>query len=1032
MRFGSGIAVALRGLRSRAVLTLGCVLLATIGVASAVIGPTYLNAATNSIVVDRLESATVSSAGLAWRLDPTERDPETVLTDALRAADARAPGEFDPARSFLVTDRFDATWKWHDSVDVGLMAIDDGCARLVVSGRCPQRPYEVLVADVDVKRGGFPVGSRVPIGPDLPPVVVVGSYRLLDPQANWFDPSWFVSIPPAPPKDPTYHPARFVTVPGSFADVPSGQWWAQVDRRLRVEPSLTPERADQLATIADAERARGDVKVPGGTLRHADQNALRDIVDAIESERQIARDTVLPAALSLSLVALLLLLRLLGESADLRRPEFALLSLRGWSRRRLWLFGLAEPAMVLLIAAPLGGFLGWRAAELLIDAWLHPGLPHELPLGSLIAAGAVLVAGLVAASLALVRVMREELRDQLEATARPRPLTRTELVVQITVVVAAVLNAYVVAGRAGRGSPGLTDLMVPVLLALAGGLIGVQLTVLLARRMTRRTQRGRRLATYLSARRLARRREGALVVLPVAVALGVGVFAVGVDAAANTWRNGVATSRVGADLAYSTNLSPEQMLSVTNQVDPDGQWLMTAVVVPGSTSAQAPPLVAIDTTREAAVGQWADGLGAGSDASAIADLLGPHREPPQLHGRQVSLDLTNMLDVGDDLSVTLQLRDAAAREHERWLSAPQRGDHVVRAAIPYCERGCSLVGLSLGGIAASPDEMRGEVVLHQLAVDGRPVDIGLHDGRSWRASRPYPGDNGAPVVAVQPTDDGLQMTVDSGDRSVLAGITPTDVPDVRPVLATSDIRLPTADHADGAPALYAGSEGLYLPVEVAGVAEALPFVGRTGVMIDLTSYLREADISQSQDAATYVLARDGMPPAMADQLTAAGVSLDQPLSLANERESLDNDAYALSLRLYLIVSVALLALALAGVSAHLIVGMPGRRRDAAALRVVGVSRRTVSRASLVELAITLGVAALAGVIAGVVAQWVILGKIRLGTADSRSPDIPARIDLVSLGAYTAATAVVLLLVAGLVARATVRRARAAELRESAR
>ncbi|MGH3484524.1 MAG: hypothetical protein ACRDPQ_14980 [Nocardioidaceae bacterium] len=70
--------------------------------------------------------------------------------------------------------------------------------------------------------------------------------------------------------------------------------------------------------------------------------------------------------------------------------------------------------------------------------------------------------------------------------------------------------------------------------------------------------------------------------------------------------------------------------------------------------------------------------------------------------------------------------------------------------------------------------------------------------------------------------------------------------------------------------------------------------------------------------------------------------------------------------------------------------------------------------------------------AGVVAQWVILGKIRLGTADSNSPDIPAEIDLVSLGAYTAATAIVLLVVASTVARATVRRARAAELRESAR
>ncbi|MGH3476500.1 MAG: FtsX-like permease family protein [Nocardioidaceae bacterium] len=335
-------------------------------------------------------------------------------------------------------------------------------------------------------------------------------------------------------------------------------------------------------------------------------------------------------------------------------------------------------------------------------------------------------------------------------------------------------------------------------------------------------------------------------------------------------------------------------------------------------------------------------------------------------------------------------------------------------------------------MAGSPDAMEGEVVLHGLAVDGQPVDVGWTEPGSWRAARPYPGDDGEPVASVTPGDDGLVMAVDSPDRSVLATITPTDVPDVRPMLATSDVRLPVADHADGAPALYAGSEGLYVPAEVVGVVEALPFLGRTGVMVDLTSYLREAEISDSQNPATYVLARDGMPASVADALTVAGVSLDQPLSLADERDSLANDAYALSLRLYLVVAVALVVLAIAGVGAHLVVGMPGRRRDAASLRVVGVSRRTVARAGLVELAITLGVAASAGVVAGVVAQWVILGKIRLGTADSNSPDIPAEIDLVSLGAYTAATAIVLLVVASTVARATVRRARAAELRESAR
>jgi putative ABC transport system permease protein len=97
-----------------------------------------------------------------------------------------------------------------------------------------------------------------------------------------------------------------------------------------------------------------------------------------------------------------------------------------------------------------------------------------------------------------------------------------------------------------------------------------------------------------------------------------------------------------------------------------------------------------------------------------------------------------------------------------------------------------------------------------------------------------------------------------------------------------------------------------------------------------------------------------------------------------------------------------------------------------------VSKRTVLRAGLVDLAITLGVAAVAGVVAGVVAQRIILGQIRLGTADDRSPDISGDVDLLTLGLYVGATTVVLLAVSATVATASVRRARGAELREAAR
>jgi putative ABC transport system permease protein len=222
-----------------------------------------------------------------------------------------------------------------------------------------------------------------------------------------------------------------------------------------------------------------------------------------------------------------------------------------------------------------------------------------------------------------------------------------------------------------------------------------------------------------------------------------------------------------------------------------------------------------------------------------------------------------------------------------------------------------------------------------------------------------------------------------------------------------------------------------LPARAVSVAEAIPILGRSGVLVDLQAYTRES-FGVGIGATTYILARDDVPADVVDGLAAAGIDVDQPLSLAAEQEQLGNDAYALSLRLYVVVAAALLFLALAGVVAHLVVGMSGRRRDAAALRVVGVSKWTVLRAGLVELSVTLGVAAVAGVVSGVVAQRVVLGQIRLGSADSRSPDLPATTDLPTLGAYGAATAVVLFAVAAAVAWASIRGARAAELRESAR
>lgn len=1033
------LAVAVRGLRSRAVLTVGVAILAVVGVAAAVVGPMYLRAATNSLLVTRLDAAPAAAAGLAWEFDPAARttDPRAAMRAAVRAGERHGPDAFAPAVPTLTSVGYD--WP-EEPIDLPtsarLNAFEDGCERLVlVSGRCPRRPFEILVAPVDVERGGYRVGHRAALAPGLSNALVVGTYRLRDPAENWFDPARFVSAPRGTGVGlvTPYQPAPFVTVPETFARLPASDWSVRVDRRLMVDPSLTPAAADALATAADAERTREPVRVAGGTLGRADRNALRYVVDVVEAERVTARNTVLPASLSLSLVAMLVLLRLLGESADLRRGEFALLALRGWSRRRLWAFGLFEPALVLVLAAPIGGLVGWWVAGWMGGAWLRPGVPVDLTVGSLVGVAAVTVAGLAAAAISLVHVMREQLREQLVETARPRALGRGDLVVQAAIVVTALVATAIVADRPERDDPGLVDLTVPVLLALAVGLLAGHATVLLARLLTGRTARRRRLASYLSSRRLARRREGTLVVLPLAVSLGVGIFAIGVHVAAADWRASVAASRVGADLAYTAPMPPDRALGLTEQLDPDGRWLMAAVAL---TAPQEPPVVAVDTRRLGAVGVWPDAWGVGDDAAEVASLLRSPRDPPSFDGRRVVLAVTNEVEIADGLTVALELRDAAGRVRDLMLPDIPRGDATVSGEAPFCVGGCDLVGLVLGGTAATPDSMIGELTLHELTVDGEPVDAGFGEDDAWRRQRPYDSSDAANMAA-ESTSSGLRLEVDTAGSYGTADFTPTDVPDVRPIVVTADVRLPLVSVPGGellmlpdAVTALGETEG-GLPVRVAGVSEAIPLLGRSGVMLDLQAFTREG-FDFGIVAETYILAREGLPSDVLDGLADAGVDVDQPRRLAAEEELLGNDAYALSLRLYVVVAAALLFLALAGVVAHLVVGMPGRRRDAAALRVVGVSRWTTLRAGLVELSVTLGVAAVAGLVAGVVAQRVVLGQIRLGSADSQSPDLPATIDLPTLVGYAAATAAVLFAVAMVVAWASTRRARAAELREGAR
>jgi len=230
--------------------------------------------------------------------------------------------------------------------------------------------------------------------------------------------------------------------------------------------------------------------------------------------------------------------------------------------------------------------------------------------------------------------------------------------------------------------------------------------------------------------------------------------------------------------------------------------------------------------------------------------------------------------------------------------------------------------------------------------------------------------------------------------------------------------------------LPTGASGLFEVAPAGAPAESMPFRGPSGTLLDFSAFVRNASITNS-DSLVYIWARADTPQRILSELTDRGLS--HPTTEVETKHVLDQDAFALALRLYVVVTGLVILLAIAGLAANLAVQLPARRRDAASLRVVGVKRRSVMVGVVAEFVVVLGAAALAGVAAGAVAQYVVVRTVTLGFADSTLvPRVVPSFDLGSAVTLSALVLAVLVVAASLFAFLTVRGARTSSLRENAR
>jgi hypothetical protein len=510
------------------------------------------------------------------------------------------------------------------------------------------------------------------------------------------------------------------------------------------------------------------------------------------------------------------------------------------------------------------------------------------------------------------------------------------------------------------------------------------------------------------------------VILPLSASLAVAVFAAGIYTTASTWRASDAATRVGADLSYQVDMPLTEALALTHRLDPAGRWLMAAAAEPDPHWRK----VLVDAPRLPRVGAWPSGWTSGRSATYVSRALAPGGQPVTLTGRRLRLTVDNEVRGStDSLLFTATVVTSAGRQVSVLLGDFPHGLSTRSAPMP-CTGTCRVTAMSIGGPGPFAARMRGEVTFDEAYADRTPVPHFASVG--WRDGNDDPSVFGPEAVTGTRVDDGAEtVQIDTRDETALAQLVPTSLPAAVPVLWGRTAAADVTSQKDGQLTIATASTDVR--IHRVATTESTPFYGPSATMVDATTYT-DTVFGMNDGTQVYILARRDTPTAITTGLADRGIS--SPTRLTDVRRTLDSDAYALALNLYAVVSVIVLLLALAGLAVNMALQVPARRRDTASLRVVGVPRRSLVAAVTAELSVVLGLVSVAGILAGALAQYVVVRTLTLGYTDTlASPRVLPSLDVLTVSRIVGITFALLVLVAAVLGSGTVRGARTTVLRE---
>lgn len=912
---------------SRRGQALTLVLLALVSVAAAVAAPAYLQAADRAIAAGQVATA-----------PPRERS--LVVS---KIEDARTEGEsslsFSTVGPALVafpgfTNVFAAEYPTLGiEPDVRLRSRfvyrQDVCGHLsVVAGRCLIGEGEVVIGEQTARRRSLAPGDAIELtyaefSPDprtprfepkgLPKrLTVVGTYRVPDPAGvYWGTHGYFAADPGSRAGEPVF--ADFATL----STMDHGQ------TELTIDSAAGPGAmdVDKLAGVRGAlDGLREMIVKIGAPIRT--ETAIPELLARIEAGRAAARVLVPVIVVPLVLLSCVVIFLAVGYGTDARRPELAVVALRGarwWER---WWLATGE----ILIAIVLGALLGCLAGQLLVNAIAaarFPGVGVAPAWSSLryapLAAAAAVLAALLAQRRQLLSPVAALLRRLPDTARRPPILDLTAAL--LAIVTGIQLNL--------SGDPTGAGLFAPALIVFALALLAGRALLPIVTRLAVRALRQGRLGVALAGLQLSRRAGARGLFALLVAAVAVAGFAVGAADVGARDRHVQAALGTGADRVLTVTAgTPQQLIAAVRAVDPAGAYAMAVARTPGS-AVDEPQGLAVDSTRLATVANWAGG----PSAADVAQALRPEApEPIVIRGQDVSVAVTGSgLAANPPLRLTVTVSSITGLGSAAVaLGELQEGPYTYSQRVALCRNGCRIDGIGITTIDRTKG-IRCRLTVTRLGsvnpVRDALAPAELADPARWRMPR---------FGALAAAPGGLRVDLDApGGLPDGAWFQPADTPSP----------LPVAGAGRTAGDLITGLDGRPVPVTKVADLPAVPRLGLRATLSDL-EYLDRFATAAITTTQPEVWLSGAAPADVVALLSAQGLVITGDTRAAAVGAQLDQQGPALALWFYLLAGCLAMVLAAGALILAAAVDRARRVQDLSALRAQGLDRRSAGQATL--------------------------------------------------------------------------------------